>query len=102
MAHIVLNRKKLQENYRFLDELFKENNIEWGVVSKVFCGSKVYLKEIMALGVKQMCDSRITNLKIIKSLDPNIETVFIKPPAKRYIPGIENTADPSFTPENKP
>ena len=99
MAHIVLNRKKLQENYRFLDELFKENNIEWGVVSKVFCGSKVYLKEIMALGVKQMCDSRITNLKIIKSLDPNIETVFIKPPAKRYISSIVKYADSSFNTE---
>lgn len=99
MAHIVLNRKKLQENYRYLNDLFRENNIEWGVVSKVFCGSKVYLKEMMALGVKQMCDSRITNLKIIKTLNPNIETVFIKPPAKRYISSIVKYADSSFNTE---
>lgn len=99
MAYIELNKKKLQENYEYLNRLFSENNIEWGVVSKVFCGSKTYLKEIIDLGVKQICDSRITNLKIIKSLNPNIETVFIKPPAKRYISSIVKYADASFNTE---
>lgn len=99
MAYIVLNRKKLQENHQYLNRLFSDNNIEWGVVSKVFCGSKTYLKEIIDLGVQQMCDSRITNLKIIKSLNPGIETVFIKPPAKRYISSIVKYADASFNTE---
>lgn len=99
MAHIVLNRKKLKENYEHLDELFKQHNIEWGVVSKVFCGSKEYLREILDLGVQQICDSRITNLKIIKSLNPDIETVFIKPPAKRYISSVVKYADASFNTE---
>lgn len=99
MAHIVLNRKKLQENHQYLNRLFSENNIEWGVVSKVFCGSKTFLNEIINLGVKQICDSRITNLKIIKSLNPNIETVFIKPPARRYISSIVKYADASFNTE---
>lgn len=99
MAHIVLNRQKLQENYQYLDQVFAKHNIEWGVVSKVFCGSKTFLKEINDLGVKQVCDSRITNLKIIKKLYPNIETVFIKPPAKRYISSIVKYADSSFNTE---
>lgn len=99
MAYIELNKKKLRENYQYLNRLFTDNDIEWGVVSKVFCGSKTYLKEIIDLGVKQMCDSRITNLKIIKSLNPNIETVFIKPPAKRYISSVVKYADASFNTE---
>jgi predicted amino acid racemase len=99
MAHIVLNREKLRENYQYLDHLFSENDIEWGVVSKLFCGSKTYLKEVIDLGVKQMCDSRITNLKIIKSLKPDMETVFIKPPAKRYLASIVKYADASFNTE---
>lgn len=99
MANIVLNRKKLQENYAYLDHLFHSHNIEWGIVSKVFCGSKTYLQEIINLGITQMCDSRITNLKIIKSLNPDIETVFIKPPAKRYISSIVKYADASFNTE---
>ncbi len=99
MAHIVLNRKKLLHNYRYLNKLFRENEIEWGIVSKVFCGSREYLKEIINLGIRQICDSRITNLKIIKSLDPSIETVFIKPPAKRYISSVVKYADASFNTE---
>lgn len=99
MAYIELNKKKLRENHQYLNRLFTDNDIEWGVVSKVFCGSKTYLKEIIDLGVKQMCDSRITNLKIIKSLNPNIETVFIKPPAKRYISSVVKYADASFNTE---
>jgi len=99
MAHIVLNRKKLQDNYHYLNQLFSEHHIEWGVVSKVFCGSKTYLNELIKLGVKQICDSRITNLKIIKSLNPTIETVFIKPPAKRYVSSVIKYADASFNTE---
>lgn len=99
MANIVLNRTKLHDNYHYLNRFFLEHNIEWGVVSKVFCGSKTYLNELINLGVKQICDSRITNLKIIKSLNPSIETVFIKPPAKRYISSVVKYADASFNTE---
>ncbi|HRP90505.1 MAG TPA: alanine/ornithine racemase family PLP-dependent enzyme [Edaphocola sp.] len=99
MAYIVLNRKKLKENYQYLDNLFNAGNIEWGIVSKVFCGSRLYLKEIIGLGIRQICDSRITNLKIIKSIDPSIETVFIKPAAKRYISSVVKYADASFNTE---
>lgn len=99
MAHIVLNRKKLRENYQYLNKVFSTNNIEWGVVSKVFCGSKTFLKEVIDLGIKQVCDSRITNLKIIKKYFPHVETVFIKPPAKRYISSIVKYADASFNTE---
>ncbi len=99
MAYTVLNRKKLNDNYQYLNRLFSDRQIEWGVVSKVFCGSRTYLKELIDLGVQQICDSRITNLKIIKSLNPDIETVFIKPPAKRYISSVVKYADASFNTE---
>jgi predicted amino acid racemase len=56
-----------------------------GVVTKILCGNEIYLKEIIALGVREMHDSRISNLKKIKALDPTIQTVYIKPPAKRSI-----------------
>lgn len=99
MAHIVLNSRKLRENYLYLNQLFEAHRIEWGVVSKILCGHKPYLNEIISLGVKQICDSRISNLKIIKSLNPSIETVFIKPPAKRYISSVVKYADASFNTE---
>ncbi len=99
MAFIKLYRNKLHENYQFLDQLFKDRNIDWGVVSKILCGNKLYLKEIIALGVTEMHDSRISNLRIIKKLAPHVQTVYIKPPAKRSIASIVRYADVSFNTE---
>ncbi|MBF6609011.1 MAG: alanine/ornithine racemase family PLP-dependent enzyme [Flavobacterium sp.] len=99
MAYLKLYRKKLQENYKFLDDLFQVRNIEWGIVSKLLCGNKTFLKEIIALGTREIHDSRVSNLKKIKSLDPGIQTVYIKPPAKRSIESIVKYADVSFNTE---
>ena len=99
MAFVKLYREKLKENYRFLDQIFKSRDIQWGVVSKMLCGNEIYLKEIIALGVKEIHDSRASNLQKIKSLDPEIQTVYIKPPAKRSIEAIVRYADVSFNTE---
>lgn len=99
MAFLKLNRSKLQHNFNFLDQIFKERNIEWGVVSKLLCGNRTYIKEIIALGVKEIHDSRVSNLRKIKMSDPSIQTVYIKPPAKRSIESIVKYADVSFNTE---
>ncbi|WP_370087114.1 alanine racemase [Ekhidna sp.] len=101
MAFIELYKDKLKKNYQFLDNLFKENNIEWAVVSKLLCGNEKYLKEVIALGTKEICDSRISNLEAIKKLSPEVQTVYIKPPAKRSIPRLVKFADASFNTEYK-
>jgi len=99
MAFIVLNKEKLAHNFTFLNKLFKKHNIEWAVVSKILCGNKSYLQEVINLGIKQVCDSRVSNLKVIKSINPNIETVYIKPPAKRSLKSIIKYADISINTE---
>jgi len=99
MAFIKLYQQKLKENYSFLELLFKERNIEWGVVTKLLCGNTIYLKELINLGVKEMHDSRISNLKKIKKLNPSIQTVYIKPPSKLNIRKIVEFADISFNTE---
>lgn len=96
MAYLNLYRSKLQHNYLMLEKWFKENNIEWGVVSKLLCGNKLYLKELVRLGVNEFHDTRISNLKMIKRVAPKAQTVYIKPPAKRNIPNIIRYADVSF------
>ena len=99
MAFIKLDQKKLQHNYAFLQRLFQSRNIEWGVVSKILCGNKLFLQEIINLGVREVHDSRISNLKTIKDLCPDVQTVYIKPPAKRRISRIVKYADVSFNTE---
>lgn len=99
MAFLKLYRNKLEENYKFLDKIFKSRNIEWGVVSKLLCGNTIYLKEVIALGVTEIHDSRVSNLRKIKVINPNIQTVYIKPPAQRSIADIVQYADVSFNTE---
>ena len=99
MAFIELNRKKLKHNYHFLDKLMKTHGKSWSVVTKLLCGNKLYLKEVLDLGPKEACDSRISNLKIIKEMKPAVQTIYIKPPAKRSIKNIVKYADVSFNTE---
>ena len=63
MAVLSLNSGKLEHNYRHLEKIFSINNIEWGVVTKLLCGNKLFLNELLKLGVRQMHDTRIGNIK---------------------------------------
>lgn len=99
MAFITLDATKLKQNYLFLEKLFKKHNIYWSVVTKMLCGNKDFLKEVLDLGIQQVCDSRVTNLKVVKSINPKVETIYIKPPAKRSIPSVVKYADVSMNTE---
>lgn len=99
MAYITLNRKSLEHNYRYLQDLFKEHHIEWAPVLKLLCGNRKYLEFVLSLGDEQVCDARLSNLKTIKSIAPNKETIYIKPPAKRSIANVVKYADVSFNTE---
>ncbi|MBU0765630.1 MAG: alanine/ornithine racemase family PLP-dependent enzyme [Bacteroidetes bacterium] len=99
MAYIELHKGKLRENYHFLDRLFRQHHIEWGVVTKLLCGNRSYLQVLFELGVREIFDSRISNLKSVKRLNPEIQTVYIKPPPKRSIQSLVRYADISFNTE---
>lgn len=99
MAFLTLYRDALHHNYQFLKTLFADNDIHWGVVSKLLCGNRIYLKELLNLGVTEIHDSRVSNLKAIRRMDPKVQTVYIKPPAKRSISGVIRYADVSMNTE---
>ena len=99
MAFITLDIKKLKSNFDYLTTLFKKNGIEWSIVSKLLSGNKDYLTELLKFDINQICDSRISNLKTIKSINPKIETIYIKPPAKRAISSVVKYADVSMNTE---
>jgi len=99
MAFITLNPLKLKSNFEYLDNLFRKHGIQWAVVSKLLCGNRDYLEELLKFDIKQICDSRISNLKMIKQINPEIETIYIKPPAKRAVKGVVQYADTSMNTE---
>lgn len=99
MAYLTLYKEKLAHNFQYLKNLFQENNMHWGVVSKLLCGNETYLKLLIDLGIKEIHDSRISNLKKIKEINPQVQTAYIKPPAKRSISDVISYADVSMNTE---
>lgn len=99
MAYLKLYRDKLRHNYNFLDDLFKENDIKWGITTKLLCGHEEFLKEVAGLGIGEMHDSRISNLRKIKEIDPETMTTYIKPPPKDIIESVVKYADASLNTE---
>ena len=72
MAYLKLDKKKLEHNYKILDAHFKSHQVEWATVSKILCGNKPFLKELINLGTKEICDSRISNLQKIKEIESDL------------------------------
>lgn len=101
MAHIKLYKDRLKHNYDFLDQLFKKHEKDWAVVTKLLCGNEDYLKEVLKLGVEEVCDSRLSNLQKIKEMNPEVQTVYIKPPPKRSIERVVKYADVTFNSESE-
>lgn len=94
-----MNLPKLKANFEFLNNLFNERQIRWSIVSKLLCGNKEYLQELLLFDIKEICDSRISNLKTIKQIRPDVTTIYIKPPPKRFIKAIVQYADISMNTE---
>lgn len=99
MAYVKLYKSELKHNFEFLDSLFKEHGVKWGITSKLLCGSRGFLEEVIRLGIGEVHDSRISNLRVIKEIDPETITIYIKPPPKDAIPDVVRYADISLNTE---
>lgn len=99
MAYLEMNTTSLKYNFDYLDKIFKENEIKWSIVTKVLCGNKTFLAELLKLGVTEVCDSRISNMRNIKALNEKIETIYIKPPSKKDVSSVVKYADISVNTE---
>lgn len=99
MSYISLNSDKLFHNFNFLDALFSQHQIDWAIVGKLLCGNATFLKVLLDMTDKEICDSRLSNLKTIKRISPETNTIYIKPPAQRLARSIVKFADVSFNTE---
>lgn len=96
MGFIELNVDSLQHNFDYLQERFDYYNIDWGIVTKILCGNRTYLEEIIKLKPKEVHDSRLSNLELLQKLAPDIQRVYIKPPPTKSIQRLVACADVSF------
>ncbi|MFD0963308.1 alanine racemase [Pseudofulvibacter geojedonensis] len=100
MAELIIHSKRIKENIKALSEFFEEKDIEWSLVTKVFSGDKTFLKKILTKDViekiNSVGDSRLTSLKNLREVNPNLRTIYIKPPANIYVDEVVEYADISL------
>jgi predicted amino acid racemase len=100
MAELIIQTDKIKGNIKFLSEYFLKHNIEWSLITKVFSGDKEFLKHVLTTDViaqiSSIGDSRLTSLKNLKEVNPEMRTIYIKPPAKMYADEVVEYADISL------
>ena len=100
MAELIIQTEKIKNNIKYLSDYFDEHGIYWSLITKVFSGDKEFLDQILTEDVinkiNSVGDSRLTSLKNLKAVNPNMRTIYIKPPAKVYADDLVKYADISL------
>mgnify|MGYP000388877748 CR=1 FL=1 len=100
MAELIIRKDKIKDNIKALSAYFDKHNIHWSLVTKVFSGDKEFLRNVLTDDVIEKIDSigdsRLTSLKNLKEVNPNMRTIYIKPPARMYAEHVVEYADISL------
>lgn len=100
MAELIIYSERIKKNIQYLSAFLEAHNIEWSLVTKVFSGDKTFLKQILTPEVikkiSSVGDSRLTSLRNLKAVNPNMKTIYIKPPAQMYADEVVQYADISL------
>ena len=88
MAELIIQRKRIQDNIVKLGKYFNEKQIKWSLITKVFSGDKTFLSHILSPEIIQhitsVGDSRLSSLDNLRQVNPEMHTIYIKPPAAIY------------------
>jgi predicted amino acid racemase len=100
MSELTINSQIIKANILKLSKYLKRHNIEWSLIVKILGGHREVLSAILDEevlgGIHSIGDSRILSLKTIKSINPDIRTMFIKPTAINQTENVVRYADISL------
>ena len=100
MAELVIYKDRIRANIKQLSVYFAEKNIEWSLITKVFSGDPEFLTHVLTDDVVQninsIGDSRLTSLKNLRAVNPEMHTIYIKPPARIYADEVVKYANISL------
>lgn len=100
MATLSIHSRRIIENIRKLNDYLDENNINWTLITKMLNGYKPILEKLLnndeIKRLHSVGDARISNLKAIKEIKPDIVTMYIKPPAFNQVKNVIKYADISL------
>lgn len=100
MAELIIHTDNITSNIKKLSAYLKKHRIEWSLITKVFSGDQEFLEHILTKDtikdINSVGDSRLTSLKNLKKVNPEMRTIYIKPPASVYADEIVKYADISL------
>ncbi len=100
MAELIIHTQNIKDNISKLSAYFKKHNVEWSLITKVFSGDLEFLKNVLTeeviRDINSVGDSRLTSLKNLKRVNPEMRTIYIKPPAVVYADEVVKYADISL------
>lgn len=99
MSRVLIDPAIIKHNFNVLDKMFTKRGIHWTAVTKVLCGHEPSLKLLVELGLSSFADSRLANLKTIRKLCPDAETIYIRPVRPKSAPNVVKWADISLNTE---
>jgi predicted amino acid racemase len=100
MATLKISITEVRNNILKLNKYLKKNNIEWSLITKVFSGDEDFMRKVLTPDIikdlHSVGDSRLSSLKTLKEVNPDLVTIYIKPPAEVYVEDIVTYADISL------
>ncbi len=100
MAELVVKTDKIIQNIKKLNDYLEKHDIEWSLITKMLSGHREALAKILESPelkrVHSIGESRLSNLKTIKKLMPDLVTSYIKPPSINLARSIVKFADISY------
>lgn len=100
MANLKINTNKVIDNIVKLDKFLRKHDIKWTLTTKIANGHKKILEKMISddsiKNLHSIGDARISNLKVIKEIRPDVKTVYLKPPAIKQVKNVIKYADISL------
>lgn len=100
MAELIINTRKIVKNIKKLNSYLTQYNIQWSLIVKILSGNEAVLEKVLRDPVIEelhsIGDTRLSNLRKIRKIKPDIVTMYIKPPSTRYTTSVVEFADISF------
>lgn len=97
MAYLEINITEIKNNIRKISSFLNKHDIQWSLITKVFSGDKDFMKKILTPDIVKdlhsVGDSRLSSLQNLKEVNPELETIYIKPPAMAYVEDVVRYAD---------
>jgi ornithine racemase len=100
MAILNVYSNRLLDNIKKLNTYLDKKGIQWSLVTKMLNGNREILERILyddcVKNIHSIADSRISNLKVVRDIDPNLVTMYVKPPAPVIAKSVVQYADISL------